>query len=278
MRLIGVESRLIGVGIRLIGLGCVSVSGCGRWVSGRAWCAARGDHRACEAGAESPDERAGNGDRGDDRQRHVPGAATVRTAADPVQPGDRPHDVGEPVHGAPGPCAEPSPEQARDDDRHDQIERGRAEPDPRRPVGRVERHEQVEQFEVRVRVGQQRRHMDHDQDARHQRCVAVHEAHGESGQTEDRPTGPAADAEHDDDRQQQQRHHAGATGGVPERVGHAALPFVRAVSSAGQVPSVVTVPSAATSRAGAPSVSSHRRARAPRTSAAVDSVFARTHV
>ena len=73
------------------------------------------------------------------------------------------------MHRPPGAEAEPGAQQARDDDREQEVARERAEPEPDRPVGGDERDERVLQPDRGVAVGDRRRDVNDEEDDREQR-------------------------------------------------------------------------------------------------------------
>ena len=88
--------------------------------------------RAAEPSCTRSRDRRGDDRDADERQAERPGRAAVGAGADAVGDRDRPAHVREPVDEAPGPEAEPAAEQARDDDRDQQVEGQRAEAGPER--------------------------------------------------------------------------------------------------------------------------------------------------
>ena len=79
-------------------------------------------------------DRGGDDRDADERQAERPGRAAVGAGAEAVGDGDRPAHVREPVDEAPGPESEPAAQQARDDDRDQQVERERRRAGPERHV------------------------------------------------------------------------------------------------------------------------------------------------
>src|SRR5439155_2112694 len=74
----------------------------------------------------------------------APAHPRVAPGTEAVEQGDRPARVRSPVDGAPRAVSDPFAEQARDDEREQEIERDRAEAQPDRPVAADERDERVD--------------------------------------------------------------------------------------------------------------------------------------
>ena len=67
--------------------------------------------------------------------------AGVAAGPERVEECDRPGRVRQPVDARQSAVAEPRPQQARDDEREQQVEGDRTETEPYRPVGGDERHD-----------------------------------------------------------------------------------------------------------------------------------------
>ena len=113
----------------------------------------------------------------------------------------------------------PSPQQACDHQRQQQVERDRAESEPQRAVGRGERNKDIDHGDRREAVEQRRDHMHRRERDREQGDVAVHgidhEARNAFGSQAARVRDPQRDAQGEQD----QRDRAGSARQVPVGAG-----------------------------------------------------------
>ena len=182
----------------------------------------------------------GDGARAERGQRLQPRGARVGSGPEAVQQRDRPARVRDPVDRPPGAQPEPRPDQAGHDERDQQVERERSEPEPQRPVRRGERDDGVERAQVGERVEHRRedvRGEQHDDEKRQVPVQAVDEEPRQPGGGA--PAQRPRDAEDDGRREEDERDRAGAAAQVPERArggrdDHAA--------SLGQAPTCTTAP------------------------------------
>jgi len=240
--------------------------------------------RGHPGGQAPPQGSQHHGDAGRVDSQHPPQPG-VRAGGEAVPERHRPADVRGPVHGAPGPVAEPDPHQAGEGHGEQQVKGHRAESEPERPVGGHERDEDVQPADRSERVQHCREDVNGQERHDQQRDVAM-----QAGGQQPWP-GRAGEphrhqqAEHDAGREQDQGQQAGAPARVPQRRWRPsgrenAHPPAAALagwsSPAGQPATWTTRPSWATSREGRPSPASQSTAGAPSTIAAVAAVLAST--
>jgi hypothetical protein len=161
----------------------------------------------------------GRGDRHSARgqAREHPARRAVRAGANRVDQRDRPAQVASPVHQAPGPQADPYPEQAGDQHREQQVERHRAQAQPDPAVRRGERNHGGEHADRGVWVSDGGHHVQPGEGHREQRHVPVQRDRDEPGPGRPGEPDRREDAEHHAGREQDQRGQPGGTGGVPQR-------------------------------------------------------------
>ena len=109
-------------------------------------------------------------------------------------------------------------EQARRDDRDEQLERDGAETEPERAVVRAERHQRGNEAEVGERIDDRGDDVQQEEDERHQREVAVHRRAEKSRPAARLEANAREQAEHDDGAEQDEAHGACAARGVPEQL------------------------------------------------------------
>ena len=149
--------------------------------------------------------------------REHPARRAVRAGANRVDQRDRPAQVASPVHQAPGPQADPYPEQAGDQHREQQVERHRAQAQPDPAVRRGERDHGGDHADRGVRVSDGGHHVQPGEGHGEQRHVPVQRDRDEPGPGRPGEPDRREDAEHHAGREQDQRGQPGGTGGVPQR-------------------------------------------------------------
>ena len=121
------------------------------------------------------------------------------------------------MHGPPTAVPEASTQQAGDDHGEQHVERDRAEPDPKRPVGTAERDQRIEPTDRHVSIEHGRGDMNHhERDAEH-RDASMHAVDDEARPALRLQPGDVRDSKHNGRRQQHQRNHPGRPGRVPVR-------------------------------------------------------------
>src|SRR5439155_5054008 len=150
--------------------------------------------------ADAPANGGQHGDEAAGGEPAQPERRGVRAEADSVRGRERTGEVGGPVDRAPGPRAYAAPEQARDDERGDQVQGQRPEADPEGAAGGDEGHEHRGQAHERVGIGERRGDVDDEEDDREEGEAAVQARGHEPRQ----PAGPPAP-----DGRDPEGHHAG---------------------------------------------------------------------
>ena len=132
----------------------------------------------------------------------------VAAGAEPVEERDGPTCIRRPVDGAPGAVADPRAQQARDDQRDEQIDRDRTEPEPERTVRRVERDDDVEPADRREVVGDRGDDVHREEHHYEQRDVLVQRRGDEAREPRARPARDLGDAERNAQGQEHERDEA----------------------------------------------------------------------
>jgi hypothetical protein len=197
--------------------------------------------------------RAGHGHR--DRPR----LAGVGADADAVDQAEDPRGVRREVQDAPGAVRHPVPQQARQRDGHEEVQRQGSQGEPQRLVRRPAGDDHVLPPDVHVGVGDGCRRVGTEQQEGQQGHVPVQPLGEEPGPPPGARPGRREDPQRHREGEQPDEHHPRATVGEPEeRAVHE--PTLR-TSGSGQPPTRTTRPSRATSRAGLCRDMSHRSAR-----------------
>ena len=206
--------------------------------------------------------------------------ARVAARAERMDERDRPAGVRQPVNASPEAVADPRAQQAREDEREQEVESDRPEAEPDRAIAGRERDERISNPHRRVAVRDGRQHVDGDEGDRKQRQVLVQPADGKARPARAAPARRRQNAERDRRGQQEQCDDAGAAGQVPVRL------RIEQPAAIMRLPLVV-------GPAGGDALSRRRRARggpgdarsssqagaaSPRTIAAVAATFASTQL
>ena len=119
------------------------------------------------------------------------------------------------MNGPPGPIAEPLAQQARDDEREEEVERDRAEPEPQWPVGADERNEHVDEGDRRETVGDGGDDVHRHERGREERDILVQRREHESRPARAREANDLTDSEGQARREQDEADDTGAAREVP---------------------------------------------------------------
>src|SRR3954470_2377135 len=226
-------------------------------------------------GVQPPHQRATDRDRATAREQQEPGVAGVGAVPECVRHGYRPQRVGRPVHRVEGSYPKPAAQQTGYHDHREHVEGERPQPEPERPVGVQERHDEVDESKLRVGVEEQQRDVQDDEERSNQRNEAMDIGDGESRQHHERTPRPRGDAQEKRYSHESERRDTRASAQCPQRlVDHRRTPL----PSAGHPQMVWTFCSLSTSRAGMPSARIQSSAGQPRMIAAVLTVLAAKQV
>src|SRR5215472_1601032 len=248
----------------------------------------RHDRQAAEHGrgqprpaVERPAERQPPEDQGQPGGQHAGGLGPQeprhpRVAAGPqaVQEPKRPGQVREPVDEPPEPEAYAPAHEAGDNQGGDELRRDHAQAQPERAIPGAERDERVFRPEPGERVQNRRRDVDRQEADDQDRDVLVQRHADVLGPDGRLPAHGRARPEHHRRGQEHHRDRSGAAVRVPERARCRRQQDHPHHRSSGQPPTVTTLPSVPTRRAGRPRSSSQSAALAPITIAAVAAALA----